>query len=127
MPGRPLRGRVLLVDDAPDVLLTVGAFLRHAGLEPTWAESAERALALLRTEERFDAIVTDLAMPGMNGLDLLKQARNIDPSMAGLLITGFSDPGLLQGQDNVAVLHKPFNRAELIEQLSLLIGVAPLA
>jgi CheY-like chemotaxis protein len=119
-----VRGRVLLVDDAPDVLLTVGAFLRHAGLEVTRVENGDLALARLLAGERFDAVVADFAMPGLNGLDLLVQAREIDPSMAGLIITGFSDPDMLRGADNIVVLRKPFSRAELVEQVNLLIDVA---
>jgi CheY-like chemotaxis protein len=126
-PPEPVRqqahGRVLLVDDAPDVLLTVGAFLRQAGLEVTRVENGDLAMARLLAGERFNAIVTDFAMPGLNGLDLLVQARELDPSMGGLIITGFSSPEMLRGLDHLVVLRKPFSRAELIEQVSQLIEV----
>jgi CheY-like chemotaxis protein/two-component sensor histidine kinase len=117
-----MRGRVLVVDDAPDVLLTVGAFLRQAGLEVTRVENGDLAIARLLAGERFDAVVTDFAMPGLNGLDLLTQARELDPAMAGLIITGFSDPDLLRGLDKTLVLRKPFSRSELIAQINLLVG-----
>jgi PAS domain S-box-containing protein len=116
-PANELRGHVLLIDDSPDVLLTVGSFLRQAGLAVTTMANGDVAVEELLKGSRFDALVTDLAMVGMNGLDVLEQAREIDPTMAGILITGFYGPDLHHGFDNVVVLRKPFNRAELIERV----------
>jgi CheY-like chemotaxis protein len=115
---------VLVVDDSPDVLLTVGAFLQKAGLEVTRVATGDLAMTRLLTGDRFDVIVTDFAMPGLNGLDLLEQAREIDPALTGLIITGFTDPDLLRGQDHIGVLRKPFSRAELVSRVTQLIGVA---
>ncbi len=108
-------GHVLVVDDSQDALLVVSAFLRLAGLEVTSRKSGALALAELAGGRKFDAIVTDFAMPGMNGLQLLKQVREIDPALPGMIITGFSDPALLSEMNDTLVLRKPFNRAELTE------------
>ena len=124
----PCLARVLVVDDSLDALLVVSAFLRLAGLDVTAKTSGPLALAELARGVRFDAIVTDFAMPGMNGLELLTGARAIDPSMPGMIITGFSDPGLLSELDGIVVLRKPFNRAELTHAvLALIPGQAPAA
>jgi YesN/AraC family two-component response regulator len=61
-------------------------------------------------------------MPGMNGLELLTLAREIDPLMVGMIITGFSDPEMLSHLDGIVVLRKPFNRAELTETVRKLIA-----
>jgi PAS domain S-box-containing protein len=115
-------GRVLLVDDAPDVLAVVSALLRIAGFDVTNRSSGDLALAELTAGTRFDAIVTDFVMPGMNGLDLLTRARAIDQSIMGMIITGFTDPELLSQLEDYTVLRKPFNRAELIETVRHLIA-----
>lgn len=123
MPHTPMTGRVLVVDDSPDALLVVGAFLRHAGLDVTSVANGALALAELADGRRFDVLVTDFVMPGMNGLDLLMQAHVIDPAMVGMIITGFFQSDLPSELDEVAVLRKPFNRAELVETVRNLIGL----
>ena len=117
-------GRILVVDDSQDALLVVAAFLRTSGLDVTTKISGDLALAELACGKRFDAIVTDFAMPGMNGLELLTLAREIDPLMVGMIITGFSDPEMLSHLDGIVVLRKPFNRAELTETVQKLIAHA---
>ncbi|WP_419728771.1 PAS domain S-box protein [Lichenicola sp.] len=122
----PCLAQILVVDDSLDALLVVSAFLRLAGLDVTTKTSGALALAELARGCRFDAIITDFAMPGMNGLELLTRARDIDPAMAGMIITGFSDPGLLSELDGIVVLRKPFNRAELtMAVLALIPGRCP--
>ena len=115
-------GRVMVVDDSEDALLVVSAFLRAAGMAVTSRSSGALALTELALGKRFEALVTDFAMPGMNGLELLALAREIDPSMPGMIITGFSDPELLSELNHTVVLRKPFNRAELTETVSRLIA-----
>jgi CheY-like chemotaxis protein len=115
-------GHVLLVDDSQDALVVVAAFLRLAGMEVTSRMSGALALAELAGENRFDAIITDFAMPGMNGMELLTLAREIDPSMSAMIITGFSDPKLLTMMNGVVTLRKPFNRAELAKTVHELLA-----
>jgi PAS domain S-box-containing protein len=115
-------GRILLVDDSEDALVVVAAFLRFAGMEVTSRMSGDLALAELAGGNRFDAIITDFAMPGMNGVELLALAREIDPSMSAMIITGFSDPKLLTMINGVVTLRKPFNRSELAKTVHELLA-----
>jgi PAS domain S-box-containing protein len=115
-------GHILVIDDSQDALLVVSALLRTAGLDVTTKTSGDLALVELACGKRFDAIITDFAMPGMNGLELLTLAREIDPSMAGMIITGFFAPEMFSHLDGIIVLRKPFNRAELIETVQKLIA-----
>jgi PAS domain S-box-containing protein len=123
MPARAQRrpraeGRVLLVDDAPDVLLTTSAFLSGAGLTVVRAADGDQVLALLAQGERFDAVVTDYAMPGMNGIDLIQEIRNVQPDLPAVIITGYADLGSGSAlPDGAAVLYKPFARDRLLHAL----------
>jgi signal transduction histidine kinase/ActR/RegA family two-component response regulator len=109
-------GRILIVDDAPDVLVTSSAFLEKAGFQVTRAGSGDQALVFLASGEPFDALVTDYAMPGMNGVDLIKHAHMAQPGLAALIITGFADA---EGVDSlpvtVTILRKPYQRSQLVE------------
>jgi CheY-like chemotaxis protein len=108
----PSRGPALLVDDQPDILATTAAFLIAAGFDITRARSGEAGLACLATGQRFVLLVTDYAMPGINGVDLTKQALERLPDLKVLIMTGFPDDAQLFGRPpGVAVLAKPFRRA----------------
>ncbi len=110
------RRRALLVDDAPDVLVVVGAFLRSGGYDVVRAHDAEAALDALRGDEPLDVLVADYAMPGMSGLELVRRARGLRPGLAAVVITAFAaDLALDAGRPSgVMVLAKPFARAELL-------------
>jgi len=107
--------RILVVDDEPTVLMFCTRALSRMGYEAQGASSGEEALALLKTGA-FDVLVTDVAMPGMNGIELLRQAREILPELVVVVITGVGSIDLaikaLRGgaQD---FLPKPFTPLEL--------------
>jgi PAS domain S-box-containing protein len=113
---------LLLVDDAADVLVTVGAFLRHAGFEVTRVSSGEQALAHVLSGARCDAIVTDFAMPNLNGIDLLKELREVRPGLPGLIITGFDGMATRAHEIGVRVLHKPFVRRILLDEVQYMLS-----
>jgi PAS domain S-box-containing protein len=118
-------GRILLVDDSTDVLVTVGAFLEKAGFVVVRTDSGDQALGVLGNGARFDALVSDYAMPGLNGVDLISQARLIQPGLPALIITGYAGFGSAEAE-GTSILHKPFQRREMIDALVQLIDV-PLA
>jgi DNA-binding response OmpR family regulator len=120
LPDRPV---ALLVDDHADVLVTTGAFLETAGFDVIRAHNGDEALAHLASGQKFTLLVTDYAMPGLNGVDLATQALETFPALKTLIITGFpSDAGLFNRPSNVALMTKPFRRSELIAQLNALFG-----
>jgi CheY-like chemotaxis protein len=118
-------GRILLVDDSADVLRTTGAFLEKSGFVVMRADSGDKALALLSKGERFDAVITDYAMPGLNGVDLIAEAQIVQPGLKALLITGYA--GVTNADtlpEGTPLLHKPFQRADLLAALTLLISTS---
>ncbi len=83
--------RVLYVDDEPALCRAfTRLFADCHGLEVETTSSPDEALALL-TRRDYDVIVSDLRMPGMNGIDLLGNARQARPSARRLLVSGFAD------------------------------------
>jgi CheY-like chemotaxis protein len=121
------RPRVLLVDDAPDVLVTLGAFLEGAGLHVIKASSGDEALRIVAGPEVLHAIVTDNTMPGLSGTDLLLQSALIRPNVPGLIVTGSTDArNLGELPKTVGILSKPFRREELVQRLRQLTAAPPL-
>jgi PAS domain S-box-containing protein len=115
---------VLLVDDAADVLVTAGAFLRHAGFAVTRVSSGRDALAHLATGAPCDGVVTDYAMPDLNGIDLLREVRTLRPGLPGLIITGF-DCTAMHGQEvGACILQKPFPRSALLAEVQSMLARA---
>ncbi|HEX4339091.1 MAG TPA: EAL domain-containing response regulator [Polyangiaceae bacterium] len=82
--------RVLLADDDPELRRAIARTLERGGFTVQTAEDGLRAAALL-AEESFDAVLTDVAMPKMSGIDLLRVARERDLEIPVLLMTGAPD------------------------------------
>ena len=118
--------RALLVDDAPDVLVVVGAFLRSGGYDVVRVHDAEAALEFLAGGEALDVLVTDYAMPGMNGLELVRCATELRPGLAAVVITAFTaDLAIAAGRlPDVVLLAKPFARADLLDAVQAVCGRA---
>lgn len=111
---------ILLVDDEPVILRTLAIALRNAGHEVTVASSGTEALERLAATP-YDAVLTDIAMAGMNGLDLLACAKAADPDVCVILMTGYCDvstaiAALRAGAEDY--LPKPFDYDEILLRLS---------
>jgi CheY-like chemotaxis protein len=108
----------LVVEDSPDVLETIGAFLTAAGFHVVAAGSGSEALVCLASDQSFDLLVTDYAMPGLNGVGLAIRALQRYAGLKVLMITGMPGArGLAEIPPGVALLVKPFRRDALIAQL----------
>lgn len=82
-----LNTKVLLVDDEEDFIATLGQRLEARKLKVTTATSGEKALEIVKSKD-FDAIVLDLAMPGMDGLEVLKRIKSDHPEAEIIMLTG---------------------------------------
>jgi two-component system, NtrC family, response regulator HydG len=82
-------GRVLIVDDEPDMVENCARILGRVGHECVTAINGEQALALLESQPP-DVLLTDLKMPGMDGMELLRRARAVDPALPVIVITAFA-------------------------------------
>ncbi len=79
--------RVLVVDDEIDFRDTIVDRLRMRNLDVTGVESGEKAIELL-DEHNFDVVILDVKMPGMDGIDTLREMKRVKPLMEVLMLTG---------------------------------------
>ncbi len=112
-------GRVLLVDDNALVRDALQIVLEGMGYRVLAAGGGEAALRLLREGARVDVLVTDYAMPGMNGSVLAREAQRLVPGLPVLLTTGYAEK--LDDMQGIALLHKPFKAEDIAERLSALL------
>lgn len=82
--------RVLLVDDDPGVRNSLGTYLRRAGFDVDTAGSAGEGLQRIQ-EDPCDLVLTDIAMPEISGIDLLKSIKEQAPECEVIMITGYVD------------------------------------
>jgi len=120
--------KVLVVEDEPEVLRVVQAFLAGWQCEVTASRSAEQALALLQAEDaRFDVLLSDIVLgPGMRGTELAARAHELHPGLALLLMSGYASD-LLAGESPAGapqpeLLRKPFTREALAAAIAKVVA-----
>jgi CheY-like chemotaxis protein len=115
------RARLLLVVDDDDVRAVAATILQDAGHEVTEAVDGSAALAILaRERDGIDLVVTDFAMPGLNGVDVAREGRRLMPRLPVLFVTGYADTAVLREKAAPEeVLQKPFRAAELLAKVAL--------
>jgi DNA-binding NtrC family response regulator len=80
---------IVIVDDEPDMVENCARLLRRAGHRCLTATDPHRALVLVESDAP-DLLLSDLQMPGMDGIELLRRAHDVDPSLPVIMITGFA-------------------------------------
>ena len=112
MPGKS----ILIVDDEEDLRDVISARFEMEGCEVMTAIDGDSAIALLRVRP-FDAVISDIRMPGMSGLELTKLTRGFKPAPAVILITGntISSQKEIFELGAAALLTKPFDLDDVIQ------------
>jgi len=112
--------RILVVDDEPSVVIVLERLLRGSGFFVASAHSGAEALRVFE-QGPWDLVITDRAMPEMNGEQLAERIKRVAPATPVILITGFARPGT-SAEFFDAVLAKPFSKGELLESVSRVLG-----
>lgn len=107
---------ILIVDDEPNYRLILSEIAKEEGYEVLTAESAEKAMPIVRATD-LDLVITDMRMPGMDGMEFLKEIKIFDPELPVIMITAFGEvekavKAMQTGAFNY--LTKPFNNEELV-------------
>lgn len=117
------RRTILLVDDEPDILESLRELIEVSleDIEVVAVESGEEALKVLQSRH-VDLIVSDYKMPGMNGLELLIQARSVAPRVPRIMMTAFPDLDIAIKAINHASIEnfftKPLDPDEILEVMA---------
>ena len=114
--------KILLVDDEPNVLESIQRQLRNRFAIST-AQSGEEALEVLKNDGPFTLIVSDMRMPGMDGVQLLSRVKDMYPDTVRIMLTGNADQETAVAAANTGqifrFLNKPCSTATLATALAL--------
>jgi two-component system, cell cycle sensor histidine kinase and response regulator CckA len=124
-PGRDprihdLSGRVLVVEDDPDVRAVAHKILARSGLKVRVAEDAETGIRILEEEGGIDLVLTDLVLPRMKGRELVDRIRDRWPALPIIVMSGYAEgsPGSRQDlPSEVAFIPKPFTPEALLREV----------
>jgi two-component system KDP operon response regulator KdpE len=126
LPGQPppesdkgVKGKLLIVDDETAIRWALRKTLQRMNFEIVEAETGEQAIALVRTV-RFDAVLLDIGMPGMNGIEACKKIRKLMPLLGIVMLTvRNTEEDKIQALDAGAddFITKPFHVGELAARL----------
>jgi two-component system response regulator PilR (NtrC family) len=110
-PSAAESARILVVDDERSMREMLAILLKREGHEVTVAENGKTAIDLLNRHP-FDLVVSDARMPDLDGLEVLRHARSVNPSVIAIMVTAYGSPDLLRGVAQLGVndyVEKPFN------------------
>jgi signal transduction histidine kinase/DNA-binding response OmpR family regulator len=105
--------RVLVVEDNTDVGQFSTQVLEDLGYRTVWAKDGHEALKLLAKEHDFDAVFSDVMMPGISGIELGHQIRRLYPHLPVILTSGYSEVLAEEGRDGFDLVQKPYAPNEL--------------
>lgn len=115
----PVRLKTLLVDDEEEFLNTMVKRLRKRNLDVNTAREGHEAVNMV-SRESFDVVVLDMAMPGMNGIETLREIKRVSPSTEVIILTGHAEvEAAVQGMELGAFdyLLKPTDIDELLYKI----------
>ena len=119
--------RVLLVDDEEALRHLMAQNLEERGYEVLVAAGGEEALTLLISGEAVDVLITDLSMPGMNGIAVIRAAQTLRAELPAVLLTGYvgDEAALAMGaaiSGTYSLAHKPIGTNDLVDRIEALLA-----
>ncbi|TNE41298.1 MAG: response regulator [Alphaproteobacteria bacterium] len=116
--------KILLAEDDDSMRRFLTGALIKAGHSVASFSQGDEAFDLLRGE-LFDLLLTDIVMPGMDGIELARRATELDPNIKIMFITGFAAVALNpnnQAPKDAKILSKPFHLRELVAEVERLVA-----
>ncbi len=114
------------MEDEPAVRAVLAKGLARLGLDVATASDATEALAWLESGAAVDVVLSDVMMPGIDGVELSKRARRLRPGLPVVLMSGFAEPPLHKAADaqGVGFISKPFAMADLMAAMGAALSSA---
>jgi len=129
--SEPVTRRVLLVDDEQCIRDVVSRFLQMAGFEVICANDGREAIDMVNRQRPFDLVVTDLLMPRISGMDLIRYLKDVHPDLPILAISAAAlyqrepkaDLEEIRSATRLKTLPKPFTGPELIAAVEAILDL----
>ena len=126
-PPSPGQGRLLVVEDDPQVLAVTVQVLSELGYETITATNAQAAMDKLEAGEKVDLLFSDVVMPGgINGVELARRAKALRPGLKVLLSSGYVGEAAALTAEAFELIDKPYEQAALANRLAQILA-APAA
>jgi len=116
--------KILIVDDDPDILIVIQRLLETDGHEAVTADSGMKALKLIELDE-YDLVISDLRMPSMDGIALLRELKALRPSLPVILVTAYASVETAAESVRLGAsdyLFKPFKVKDLLSAVARALG-----
>ncbi len=119
-------GNILLVEDELPVRMVCVRVLREKGYNVFESEDGESALAVLRQNKDIDLLISDVVMPGMDGIELVKNSKSINPSLKVIMMSGYEEDVIdKKSKTNMDIefISKPFTPQMLATKVKNVLNV----
>ncbi len=110
--------RILLVDDEESVLRTVDMLFRSEGHEVVPIREGQKAIDMIKSEEKFDLLLADIRMEPVDGMQVIKMAHELRPAMPIVVISAYCSEKTVRQAISLgcsAYVKKPFRTEEVLE------------
>jgi CheY-like chemotaxis protein len=110
------RGKILVVEDVMLIRMATVDMIEQLGFQAVEAGDGAEALTFLHKDPEIEILLTDLGLPGMNGRQLVEEARRLRPDLKVIIASGYSTEGAAGGRptgDDIGHLTKPYDLGQL--------------
>lgn len=115
--------RILIAEDDASMRQFLAMALEKAGHTVTLCENGILALQTIESDPAYDLLLSDIVMPGIDGIELSRKAVAVAPTLKVMFITGFAAVAAENGAENDAkILSKPFHLKDLVDQVGQLLA-----
>ena len=115
------RGKILVVEDVMLIRMATVDMVEQIGFPALEAGDGAEALAILQRDAQIEILLTDLGLPGMNGRQLVEEARRLRPTIKVIIASGYSTESVAGGRPDGDITHltKPFDLGQLRRALEV--------